>query len=563
MTCPRCRTPQTSPQLLCRTCHNLLCLARIRVLNHEGLAHAITLPLGNFTLGRFPENDLVLPVEGVSRHHVRLRFAEGVYYAEDCGSKNGLFINGRKVESAMLQDQDCLQIGPVRLLFTLMENATAGMDSFMVSPGSALPAPRLPLVVAPAGPAKPEEEKWREFIAQLLLAGALRLARAGRASLWLPEPSGELGLQQQISAAGEDAVASAHEHWQSLAKMIFHSGSLVLREHSEASSLVWEDSLAGLNCAYQIFGIPLRAQERQGAPAGVLLLENVRAGSRLVQHDAQRLKSLVEQAAAVLAQATGDKALPAEDGSGAGHAVSLLHRAGAREHAALRYDLAYASRPSAAVGGDCLDLIEINAEECVLVIGDVAGKGALAGQMRDRLLACLRVLLHTETRLEFLAQALNRFVHETGSKAIFATLFLGVLHLRRGVLRYVNAGHNPGVMIYPPTATPRFELLRSNGAALGVLEKNTMTVKEVVIPAGATLIFYTDGLTEATGADGKQYGLTRLIECATAGIFSMPRPSAAQLLRLVLEDLPYSAALAAGVSRPEDDQSVLVMIAPA
>jgi sigma-B regulation protein RsbU (phosphoserine phosphatase) len=174
----------------------------------------------------------------------------------------------------------------------------------------------------------------------------------------------------------------------------------------------------------------------------------------------------------------------------------------------------------------------INETELAMAIGDVAGKGTAAAKMRDRLQTYFRLHVLYESRPEAWAQGLNQLVFDMRSTAAFTTLFLGVLNLQRGVLQYVNAGHNPGVMIYPPAAAPRFELLRCSGAALGVLESNPISEIEIAIPAGAALIFYTDGVTEATGADGKPYGLTRLIECALQ-VFCCEKSFCSQLLGLV------------------------------
>ncbi len=455
MICPRCQTPLAPLRLTCQACQHLVYLAKLRALNHNSGNDLVTLPQRDFTLGREEKNDWVLNVAGVSRRHLRVHFAEGVYWAEDCGSKNGVFINGSRVHKTILCDQDCVQIGAARFYFFLTEN-TAGSFASREEVAAGAVSQKTRSSNPAAACAENDHAKWQEWVRQHLLQGALRLAHAQEARK----------LQQLLAqAAACFAPASARE--------------------------------PGGQEREEIFGQAL-VKEKTGA---------------------------------------GKFAAPA------------------------KYDLAYCSRPSGAVGGDYVEVIALHEAEALIVIGDVAGKGAAAAQMRDRLQACLRLHVLYESRLENLAQALNQIVCALGPAATFTTLFLGLLQGPRGVLRYVNAGHNPGVMIYPPTATPRYELLRGSGAALGVLERNVLAEKEIVIPAGATLIFYTDGVTEAVGADSRQYGLTRLIECATTGIFSSKNLSAQNLLQLLQEDLPYAAAHAVGISRPQDDQSILVIVA--
>ncbi len=562
---PCCQTSQTCQYITCQTCHQILYHAHLRVLNHLGHDQTVALPLRDFTVGRNAENDLVLSVEGVSRQHLRLRFVEGVYHVEDCGSKNGLFINGQKLGKKELQNLDYLQIGPVLLFFFLTEY-TAGEKEPPPAPPRAAAQPDTPKAAPSIEMRKHDEKRWRELLMHHFLRGALRLSSAGVASLWLPEISGELTLKHQMNAGQETRTPLSHAPWHPLAEKVFQSGSIILRERAETKDLGWENLLAIAGRAHRILGIPLRAFDQPGAPAGVLLLEDAQAKGSLTWQEAQGLQKLVERSAICMAQICRDEDHQDDRDHEAEPEVPMrLGQGDIRPLAVPPYDLAYASRTSGAgaAGGDYLEVMAINETELAIAIGDVAGKGTAAAKMRDRLQAYFRLHVLYESRPEAWAQGLNQLVFDMRSTAAFTTLFLGVLNLQRGVLLYVNAGHNPGVMIYPSTAAPRFELLRSSGAALGVLESNPIAEIEIAIPAGAALIFYTDGVTEATGADGKPYGLTRLIECATSGVFAAKNLSASQLLGLVLKDLPYAAALAAGVWRPQDDQSVLVMIARA
>jgi hypothetical protein len=537
--------------------------ARLRVLYDDDHDQTVALPPGEFAIGRDAENDLVLPMEGVSRRHARLHLEEGRYWITDCGSKNGVFVNGQKSDRKILEDQDCLQIGPVRLFFVLTENSAARPEP---PPGASgkVHQPNPMAAALNIERKKRDEDRWREFLMVLFLKGAQQLSHAGAASLWFPEISGELAMQRQLNAGKGSSAPLSHEPWQPLVETVFQSGGIILRERGETTNLAGDNFLAITNRAHRILGIPLRTYDRPGAPAGVLLLESVRSNGRLAKPEAQRLQQLVERSVVYLAQMSRDEYCQKRPEPEAGPGVSINAAAGnVGNLAASPYDLAWASRPSGADGGDYLEVIALNETELVIAIGDVAGKGVAAAKMRDRLQTSLRMHLLFESRPEALVQELNQLAFTMSSTTTFTTLFLGVLNLQRGVLCYVNAGHNPGVIIYPPTATPYFELLRSSGAALGVLEKNAMAENEIAIPPGATLIFYTDGVTEATGADGKQYGLTRLIECATAAIFSQENLSASRLLNLVLDDLPHSAAPATGVSQPGDDRRILVMIARA
>ncbi|MGH7491538.1 MAG: SpoIIE family protein phosphatase [bacterium] len=550
MNCPQCHSLQTSQLTTCQSCHYVLRHPRLRVVHQNGPDQIVTLPLREFTIGRHAENDLVLALEGVSRRHSRLCFEEGRYRIEDCGSKNGLFINGQKSDNRILQDQDCLQIGPVRLFFFLTESTATKTEP---PPDSSSTGHRNNDAKAAANVevVQQDQERWREFLMEHFLQGARLLSQAGVASLWLPTIAGELTMHRQKNAATDAFAPLSHEPWQQLAETIFQSPGILMRERATSTNLNRENLLAIAGRSYRILGIPLRASDRPGAPAGVLILENPRGNGCLTRLEAQRLQKLVEQSVIYLAQISRDENY---QNSRTPQAASVeTTNVAARDVSLPAYDIAYVFRPTSAAGATYLDVITPSETELLFALADVTVKDVAAMKMRDRLQTCLRMHLLYESRPEALAQRLNELVFITSANTPFTGLFLGVLNLQRGILKYVNAGHNPGVMISLPNATPQVELLRSNGAALGTLEKNVVSAQEITIPAGAILIFYTDGVTEATGADGKQYGLTRLLERATAAVLSGENPRATRLVKLLLEDVPAAAA-------PAGEQSLLVMI---
>ena len=106
------------------------------------------------------------------------------------------------------------------------------------------------------------------------LQGAWRLSNAGVASLWLPTISGELTMHRQMNAATDTFAPLSHEPWQQLAETIFQSAGILLRERATSTNMTRENLLATAGRSYRLLGIPLRASDRPGAPAGVLLLEN-------------------------------------------------------------------------------------------------------------------------------------------------------------------------------------------------------------------------------------------------------------------------------------------------
>ena len=90
------------------------------------------------TIGRLPENDIVIDNLGVSRHHAVIHSWKSGYHVKDLGSKNSTFLNGQKIESAELKNDDVITIGKYQILFQIMtcESGAAGtMDQTMIIPG--------------------------------------------------------------------------------------------------------------------------------------------------------------------------------------------------------------------------------------------------------------------------------------------------------------------------------------------------------------------------------------------------------------------------------------------
>ena len=126
--------------------------------------------------------------------------------------------------------------------------------------------------------------------------------------------------------------------------------------------------------------------------------------------------------------------------------------------------------------------------------------------------------------------------------------FASVFDLGTRRLRYVNAGHNPPLGITPAGETLRLD---ATGPAMGWFETARYTCGEVEVPAGATLLFYTDGLAERANPSDDQYGASRII---TSLRETNGKPAAH-----VLDTVVNSVDRFAGGVQAEDDTALLVV----
>jgi hypothetical protein len=91
--------------------------AFLEIIDREGDEKRIELEEGEVIIGRIPECEIQLLVENVSRKHARIIYRNEDYSIEDLGSKNGVYVNGVKVEKCVLRRHDMIEIGGVKILF--------------------------------------------------------------------------------------------------------------------------------------------------------------------------------------------------------------------------------------------------------------------------------------------------------------------------------------------------------------------------------------------------------------------------------------------------------------
>lgn len=165
-------------------------------------------------------------------------------------------------------------------------------------------------------------------------------------------------------------------------------------------------------------------------------------------------------------------------------------------------------QPCFEVGGDYYDFIELPDGDLAVTIGDVSGKGVAAALIMSSVQAALRVAAPIENDLPMLVARLNGLLYRMARGRKYATFFFGRYDPASGVLRYVNAGHNPPFICSNGDMTP----LNSTGKPIGILPDSTYEESVAEIPRGATLFLYTDGLNEANDPNEDEFGMERLEE---------------------------------------------------
>ena len=174
------------------------------------------------------------------------------------------------------------------------------------------------------------------------------------------------------------------------------------------------------------------------------------------------------------------------------------------------YEICFSNTMASGVGGDYFDTLLLDEDNLCVIIGDVSGHGVASALV---MAIAKAVLYHgfKETRdLKELFVDLNSVVNTyfcTPPVKKMITLFATIINLPTGKSVFLDAGHN-----FPMKISPDGQIteLKMTGLPIGVMRKmRKLHTDEFVVEKGETIVFYTDGIVEATGKTEEQYGYDR------------------------------------------------------
>jgi serine phosphatase RsbU (regulator of sigma subunit) len=205
-------------------------------------------------------------------------------------------------------------------------------------------------------------------------------------------------------------------------------------------------------------------------------------------------------------------------------------------------------RPAKTVGGDYYDIVELDQRHLAIVVGDVTGKGMPAAMLMASVLGSVRALCSAGLRGAELIAALNRHVCTNAAGGRFVTLFYGELDTKTGELTYVNAGHNPPILL---RADGRVDRLQPTCMVLGVMADTLVETRQAEIAPTDRLLLFTDGFSEAFNKKDEEYGEERLIE-SLVRVRTLPAP-------IVVERLTADVLSFCGSIPPHDDMTLMLV----
>jgi sigma-B regulation protein RsbU (phosphoserine phosphatase) len=211
-------------------------------------------------------------------------------------------------------------------------------------------------------------------------------------------------------------------------------------------------------------------------------------------------------------------------------------------------DCAGYCRPARGVGGDYYDFLQLEDGRLGIAIGDVSGKGIAAALLMASLQASLRGQAAAGVHdLSSLMHNVNKLVYEASTSNRYATFFYGEYDAVTRRFSYVNAGHNP------PLILRGGEVLRleADGPVVGLLAGARYGQSECVLQAGDVFVAFTDGISEALNEQEEEWEEERFIPAAQV----CRELSAKEMIQSIFRE----ADAFTGAAKQYDDMTLLVM----
>ncbi|TET24559.1 MAG: FHA domain-containing protein [Candidatus Aminicenantes bacterium] len=513
------------------------------------------------SVGRSDDNDISIPDPFSSGHHALIYPSETGYVVRDNNSKNGTFLNGNKISSETeLNKGDEILIGSTRIIFNkeLSTNVevTDGLSSSanintIMHLEEILKKPDISTTIRAA--AKPFDierikSEHRSFSAISEVSKALILHMPlnellehimdlinenlpmDRGIMMLKEGNPAQLISKVVRINNKKLLNKKIQVSQSIINMAVNKHSAVLASDVQADPrFKAQESIIKLNI-HSAMCVPLWNNKEI---IGIIYSDRISILEKFSDEDL-RLLTLLSNLAAVkienaklFEQSIEKEKMEKELSLASQIQKDFLPK---ENPSCKNFKIAGNNIPCYQVGGDYYDFISIDASRLGIIVADVSGKGVSASLLMASLRAALHSDIHSQYKLEKMAAKLNDFVHRSSPINSFITFFFCEFDKKSGELRYINAGHNPPLILDKKGKIHRLE---SCGLCLGMFPSQVYEAKKVTLNAGDTAVIFTDGITESRNKENKDFEEGGLIKA----LRKHSKLSAQKLLEKIYEEL--------------------------
>ncbi|HEX5704193.1 MAG TPA: SpoIIE family protein phosphatase [Pyrinomonadaceae bacterium] len=551
------------------------------------------------TIGRSARNDLCIPDPFASRVHAEVRNEGDEYYLQDLGSANGTLYNGSIVDAAIpLTRGGRIQIGETEIVFNDGPYPLSSGSTMITEQSTSVPEATIALSSADrttsglfqqieGALSRSHDSAAQEKIEQKtdLLALISKVGVALLASVTLNETLEQIvtlvfesvpGDRCMIMMRDKDnpelkvAVARLRDRHgdvgeirisRSVIDEVVNNGKSVLTSDAQSDPRFMGGTVV-LQGVRSVLAVPLGVGENV---FGIIYADSPIAEGRFTEDHLKVLTTLASVAAirvenARLTEEQFERERLERELQVASEIQQRFQPASAPQVPG--YELQGISFPCYEIGGDYYDFIHKGNGNLVVALGDVSGKGTAAALLMSSLHAAVHAQFDTHNSLAETISSINRYLVESIPANRFVTLFYADLNPKTGELAFLNAGHNPPLIVH---ASGTMEQLAAGGLPLGIMADADFREGRTTLNAGDVLVIYSDGVSEAVSPTGEEFGPTRLYEAvarnldaSAAGIrdriesaltkFAKGTPAGDDITMVIVKRLAEGSAVAAGVA---------------
>jgi serine phosphatase RsbU (regulator of sigma subunit) len=495
------------------------------------------------TIGRSARNDLCIPDPFASRVHAEVRSEGDEYFLQDLGSANGTLYNGSVVESPVtLARGGRIQIGETEIVFNDSAFPLSSGATMITDNSSSIPEATIALSSADRTTsglfeaiegARTREDSAPRPAKQIdLLALISKVGVALLASVTLNEtleqivalvfeavPADRCMIMMRDAKSPELKVAVARLRdragevgeiriSRSVIDEVVTNGKSVLTSDAQADPRFMGGTVM-LQGVRSVLAVPLGV----GANVfGIIYADSPLSDNRFTEDHLKLLTTLASVAAirvenARLTEEQMERERLEREQQVASEIQQRFLPAAAPQIEG--WELQGISFPCYEIGGDYYDFIQREDGKLVVALGDVSGKGTAAALLMSSLHAAIHAQADTHDSISETIGAVNRYLVESIPPNRFVTLFYAELDPQKGALTFLNAGHNPPLIVH---AGGTMEQLAAGGLPLGIMTDAEFREGRTQLRLGDVLVIYSDGVSEAVNPNGEEFGPTRLYE---------------------------------------------------
>ena len=510
------------------------------------------------TIGRSVRNDLWTDDPFTSRLHAEIRQRGDGFWLSDSGSANGTYLNGvRLTAPVMLRDRDVFRVGETEIVYVERDETAPlkGQTGVLIAPASEATQikPEATIVAAKTSVTAVSQVLSSIDLNQTTVSGVPQgadtsadiLAVISRVSVALlsslsldetlnqvldfifaalPADRGYLMLLEKVPHHKElELICKAMKTRQSgpatenaevkishsISEQVLKQGISVLTSDAQHDPRFQQNQSIVLSGIRSVMAVPLIIDSRI---LGMIYVDSSFGTNRFTEPQLQLL-TLIAGVAAIridntrLLEVQAEQKRLANELSVASEIQLRLHPANPPKVAG--YDMIGVSFPCYEVGGDYFDFIERKKKRYVIALGDVSGKGTGAALLMTSLHAAVRAYATTPASAPEVVSQINQYIYDNTPSNRYITFFYSELDPATHQLTYVNAGHNPPLLVRASGAVERLEV---GGFPVGIMPFGEYAEASVPLYSGDVMIVYSDGVTESVNEGEEEFGEQRLIE---------------------------------------------------